>query len=109
MGDPRKRNWTNPICFSPYLYRDRNLVERFFNKIKQCGRVTTPYDKFAANYLAFVKLAPSVGMEPRGRRSSISGYFLPHRLKDHAGARLPSWPHRRGLAVASIGIPNDYA
>jgi transposase len=44
-------------CFSPHLYRDRNLVERFVNKIKQCRRVATRYDKLAANYLAFVKLA----------------------------------------------------
>jgi transposase len=35
----------------------RKLVERFFNKIKQCRRVTTRYDKLAANYLAFIKLA----------------------------------------------------
>ena len=41
----------------PYLYRARNLVERFFNKIKQCRRVATRYDKLAANYLAFIKLA----------------------------------------------------
>ena len=33
------------------------LVERFFNKIKQCRRVATRYDKLAANYLAFIKLA----------------------------------------------------
>jgi transposase len=46
-----------PICFSPYLYRARNLVERFFNKIKQCRRVATRYDKLAANYLAFIQLA----------------------------------------------------
>ena len=32
-------------------------IERFFNKIKQCRRVATRYDKLAANYLAFVKLA----------------------------------------------------
>src|SRR5262245_25270181 len=37
--------------------RARNLVERFFNKIKHCRRVATRYDKLAANYLAFVKLA----------------------------------------------------
>ena len=37
--------------------RARNLVERFFNKHKQCRRVATRYDKLAANYLAFVKLA----------------------------------------------------
>ena len=44
-------------CFSPHLYRARNLVERFFNKIKQCRRIATRYDKLAANYLAFIKLA----------------------------------------------------
>jgi transposase len=54
---PAKRNRKDPICFSPYLYRARTLVERFFNKIKQCRRVATRYDKLAANYLAFVKLA----------------------------------------------------
>ena len=41
----------------PYLYRARNLVERFFNKIKHCRRVATRYDKLAANYLAFLQLA----------------------------------------------------
>ncbi|MEA2865140.1 MAG: hypothetical protein QOC84_3096 [Bradyrhizobium sp.] len=54
---PPKRNRKDSICFSPYLYRARNLIERFFNKIKQCRRVATRYDKLAANYLAFVKLA----------------------------------------------------
>jgi transposase len=39
------------------LYRDRNRIERFFNRIKQCRRVATRYDKLAANYLAFVQLA----------------------------------------------------
>jgi transposase len=28
---PPKRNRREPVCFSPYLYRARNLVERFFN------------------------------------------------------------------------------
>ena len=54
---PPKRNRKDPICFSPYLYRARNLLERFFNRIKQCRRVATRYDKLAANYLAFIKLA----------------------------------------------------
>jgi transposase len=45
---PPKRNRKDPICFSPYLYRARNLIERFFNKIKQCRRVATRYDKLAA-------------------------------------------------------------
>jgi transposase len=43
----------------PDLYRARNRVERFFNKIKQCRRVATRYDKLAANYLASIQL-PSI-------------------------------------------------
>jgi transposase len=54
---PPRCNRNDPICFSPYIYRARNLVERFFNKIKHCRRVATRYDKLAANYLAFVQLA----------------------------------------------------
>ena len=54
---PPKRNRKEAICFSPYLYRARNLVERVFNKIKQCRRIATRYDRLAANYLAFIKLA----------------------------------------------------
>jgi transposase len=53
---PPKSNRNDPICFS-HLYRARNKVERFFNRIKQCRRVATRYDKLAANYLAFVRLA----------------------------------------------------
>ena len=54
---PPKCNRNDPICFSPYLYRARNLIERFFNKINSVRRVATRYDKLAANYLAFVQLA----------------------------------------------------
>jgi len=54
---PPKINRSKPVCFSPYLYRARDRVERFFNRIKQCRRVATRYDKLAANYLAFVQLA----------------------------------------------------
>jgi transposase len=54
---PPQRNRRDPICFSPYFYRSRNLVERFFNKNKQCRRIAKRYDKLAANYLALIKLA----------------------------------------------------
>ena len=47
----------NIPAFSPYLYRYRNLVERFFNKLKHFRAVATRYEKHAANYLALVKLA----------------------------------------------------
>lgn len=54
---PPKRNRTGPICFSRHLYRACNLIERFFNKIKQCRRVATRYDTLAVNYLTFIQLA----------------------------------------------------
>ena len=54
---PPRRNRRDPVCFSPHLYRDRNQVERFFNRIKHCRRIATRYEKRAANFLAFVKLA----------------------------------------------------
>ena len=45
------------FAFSPFLYRYRNLVERFFNKIKNFRAIATRYEKHAENYLALVKLA----------------------------------------------------
>jgi transposase len=54
---PPRSNRKEPICFSPYLYRARHLVECFFNKIKQCRRVATRYGKLTANDLAFIQLA----------------------------------------------------
>ncbi len=50
-------NRKNVPAFSPFLYRYRNLVERFFNKIKHFRAVATRFEKHDANYLAAVKLA----------------------------------------------------
>ncbi|GAB5375359.1 MAG: hypothetical protein AcusKO_18210 [Acuticoccus sp.] len=44
-------------AFSPFLYRYRNLVERFFNRLKHFRAVATRYEKHDANFLALVKLA----------------------------------------------------
>ena len=39
------------------LYKERNRVERFFNKLKHFRRVATRYDKLLANFMGFVTLA----------------------------------------------------
>ena len=44
-------------AFSTFLYRYRNLVERFFSKLKHFRAVATRFEKHDANYLALVKLA----------------------------------------------------
>lgn len=54
---PPKASRRDPICFSKHLYKARNLVERFFNQIKQFRRIATRYDKLAENFLAAVKIA----------------------------------------------------
>jgi len=41
----------------PHLYRQRNLIERFFNKLKHIRRIATRYDKLARNFLAAIALA----------------------------------------------------
>ena len=38
-------------------YKDRNRIERMFNRLKQCRRIATRYDKTAESYLAFLSLA----------------------------------------------------
>ena len=46
------RRWKN--CFSPFLYRDRNAIERMFGRLKDFRRIATRYDRSANNFLAYV-------------------------------------------------------
>jgi transposase len=54
---PPKSNRKWKLCFSKRLYRERNLTERFFSKLKHFRRVATRYDKLATNFLAMIQLA----------------------------------------------------
>ena len=53
---PLSRRVSKP-AFSPFLYRFRNLVERFFSKLRHFRALATRYEKYPENYLAVVKLA----------------------------------------------------
>ncbi len=46
-----------PPKFDKDLYRQRNTVERGFNRIKQWRGIATRYDKYATTYLGGVLLA----------------------------------------------------
>lgn len=54
---PPKRNRTIRRKTDFALYRERNLVERFFNKLKQFRAVATRYDKLKSTFLAAVQFA----------------------------------------------------
>jgi transposase len=44
-------------AFSAFLFRYRNLVEIFFNKLKHFRAIATRFEKHDSNYLALIKLA----------------------------------------------------
>jgi transposase len=54
---PPKANRKAPRSCDFALYCERNLIERFFNKLKHFRAIATRYDKLARNFLAGVQLA----------------------------------------------------
>ncbi len=54
---PPRKNRKEPRSYDAERYKDRNVVERFWHKIKQFRRVATRYEKTARNFLAFVHVA----------------------------------------------------
>lgn len=54
---PTQRDRKVQRSVDPALYRQRNVVERFFNKLKHFRKIATRYEKSARNYLAAVLIA----------------------------------------------------
>lgn len=53
---PPRSNRTEPRAYDRHLYKDRNLVERFFNRLKQFRRIATRYEKLARNFASMLNL-----------------------------------------------------
>lgn len=53
---PPKSNTVDPWYCDWFLYKERHLVECFFNKLKENRRIATRFDKLASRFLAFVHL-----------------------------------------------------
>ena len=56
---PTQRDRKVQRSIDPAIYRQRNVVERYFCKLKHFRRVATRFDKLARNFLAAVLLASS--------------------------------------------------
>jgi len=57
---PPKSNNPDPWECDFYQYKERHLVECFFNKLKQFRRVATRYEKLSRNFLSFALLASAM-------------------------------------------------
>ena len=57
---PAKKNRRVERLIDENLYKDRNKVERYFNKLKQYRRVATRYEKTALSFAGFVYLASAL-------------------------------------------------
>jgi putative transposase len=54
---PPKRNRRVQHAYDTDIYKERNRIERLFNKLKHFRRVATRYDKLLANFMGFVTIA----------------------------------------------------
>ena len=54
---PPKSNTLNPWGCDFHVYKERHLVECFFNKLKHFRRVATRYDNLATSFMAFIYMA----------------------------------------------------
>ena len=54
---PSRKGRKAPRDYDVELYKARNLVERFFNRIKHYRRVATRYEKSVQNYVSFLHVA----------------------------------------------------
>lgn len=54
---PPKSNTADPWFCDFWIYKERHLVECFFNKIKAFCRIAARYDKLASSFLAFIYVA----------------------------------------------------
>jgi transposase len=54
---PTKADEVPDPTFDRAAYRERNVVERLINRLKQWRRIGSRYEKRAANYLAMLTVA----------------------------------------------------
>lgn len=66
QGNKRRRQGRPPKV-SKQVYRQRNIIERLFGRLKEMRRFACRFDKLADSYLAFIQLA--------FRRTYLKPYF----------------------------------
>ena len=57
---PPRKNRKNQRQYDKHVYKERNLVERFFQKIKNYRRIATRYERLGRNYNSMLALVATV-------------------------------------------------
>lgn len=93
---PSKGSRKHPIPCDFVAYRDRNRVERMFNRLKHFRRIATRYDKTALSFRSFLNIAAAKIWLP----SFVNRSYTPNNLKSHRDL-VKHW----GKVVRSLGYP----
>jgi len=54
---PSRSHRNTPRGYDKHLYKERNLIERMFCRLKQFRRIASRYDKLSSSYLSFLHVA----------------------------------------------------
>jgi transposase len=118
---PPRANRKAPRECDFVLYRERNLVERFFNKIKHFRAIATRYDKLARNFLAAVQLISAMvllnsrqALVDRDHRPRCAGLLArglakrspPVACPDRVAAGRRPWPRAQPAVQSAAPVPS---
>jgi len=62
---PSRKNRKIQREYNKEIYKDHNIIERFFNRLKNFRRIATRYDKLVLSFIFFVQLAAVLIMIPK--------------------------------------------
>lgn len=62
---PSRKNRKIQREYNKEIYKDRNIIERFFNRLKNFRRIATRYDKLVLSFISFIQLASVLIMIPK--------------------------------------------
>ena len=62
---PPRKNRKEQREYDKSIYKNRNQIERFFNRLKQFKRIATRYDKLLFSFLSLVQFAVALITIPK--------------------------------------------
>jgi transposase len=106
---PPRKNRSIQRPYDHHLYKSRNLVERFFCRIKQFRRIATRYDKLAERFASFIAMCAFViypsAQHPTARQTIRRA--APRGTTPSPGPAGPPSPPKGGEGTASGGASSE--